>query len=572
MHDLVIKNARIADGLGNPLVEGDLAVKDGRVAAIGRINDEAAETVDAKGLVLAPGCVDVHTHYDAQLTWDMTCSPSPALGVTTVVVGNCGFGIAPTPPHRRETVMKNLAEVEAMPLEALQEGIDWSFESFGEYLDLLARKSVYPNVATLASHTTMRTAVMGDAGSERPSTPDEQRQLIALFRDAMASGAAGLGSSTNENHRAFGGLPIASRMASEDEFRALVKVMADYRHGLFMATCGHHTGIDFLAELARISGKPALYAPLVAYSNAPERAPKLMAECDAARARGLPVYAQTSCQPVSLSFALTSAYILKTVHPWPSSEDPAALKPIFADPAFRQAIRDTLSKPDPRRVFNGRWDLMDVTTVALARNARHEGRTIAEIAAQQGRDPVDVFLDFGLEEELKTIFTGRILNVEEDRVAELLLNDGVLVSLSDAGAHNTFLCDAAYAMHFFGRWVREKRLFDLPTAVRKVTSDPAEVYGIIDRGRLTRGAFADMILFDPDTIAAGKLERHRDMPAGGERLLRRASGLKGTWVNGVQVFDGEDYVRLARGPGHVLRKFADAKPRLGMPEAKHAAE
>ena len=571
MYDLVIKNARIADGLGNPLVEGDLAVKDGRVAAIGRIRDPAGETVDAKGLVLAPGAIDVHTHYDAQLTWDMTCSPSPALGVTTVVVGNCGFGIAPTPPERRDTVMKNLSEVEAMSLDALRVGVDWGFESFGEYLDLLTRKSVYPNVGVLASHTTMRTAVMGDAGSERPSTSEEVRQLVGLFREAMAAGAMGIGSSTNENHRGFGGIPIASRMASEDEFRDLVKVMADYRHGLFMATCGHHTGIDFLAELARISGKPSIYAPLLHYSNAPERARGIMAECDAARARGLPVYAQTSCQPVSLSFNLTSAYILKTVHPWPASDDLAVLCPLFADPAFRQAFRDTLAKPDPRRVFNGRWDLMDVTSVTLPKNARLEGRSIAEIAAEQGRDPVDVFLDLGLEENLGTIFTGRILNVEEDRVAELLLNDGVLVSLSDAGAHNTFLCDAAYSMHLYGRWVRERRLMDLPTAVRKVTSDPADVYGIVDRGRLTKGAHADMILFDPDTIAAGKLERHRDMPAGGERLLRRAAGLKGTWVNGVKVFDGENYVQLARGPGEVLRKFRDVRPSLAMPGAKQAA-
>ena len=245
MYDLIIRNARVADGLGNPLVEADLAVKSGRVAALGRIRDDAGETVDAAGYVLAPGVIDLHTHYDAQLTWDKTASPSPALGVTTVVIGNCGFGIAPTPANRRDTVLANLSEVEAMSLDALHAGVDWGFETFGEYLALLGHKSVYPNVAVLASHTVMRTAVMGDDASKRPSTPDELDQLLALFREAMDAGAIGLGSSTNENHRGFGGIPIASRMASEDEFRAFMRVLGDYRHGVFMATCGYHTTVDF---------------------------------------------------------------------------------------------------------------------------------------------------------------------------------------------------------------------------------------------------------------------------------------------------------------------------------------
>ena len=565
MYDLVIRNARIADGLGNPLIEGDLAMKAGRVAAIGRIDDSVAETVDARGMVLAPGAVDVHTHYDAQLTWDSTCSPSPALGVTTVVIGNCGFGIAPAPPNRRDIVLANLAEVEAMPLESLKAGVDWGFETFGEYLDLLKRKSVYPNVASLASHTVMRTAVMGDAGSERESTPDELRQILALFRDAMDAGAVGLGSSTNENHRGFGGIPIASRMASEEEFRALMRVLGEYRHGAFMATCGHHTTVGFLEELAMISGRPSVYAPLVQYPNDPGRAPRILDACDAARARGVPVYAQASCQPLSLAFTLDGAYILKTISPWPATGTHDELRATFADPGFRQAIRDSLSRPDPRRIFNGDWRLMDVTTTALAKNAALDGLSIAEIAAAQKRDPVDVFFELAVEEDLKTVYTGRILNVDEGKVGEILRNDGALVSLSDAGAHNTLLCDAGYAMYLYGRWVRELGAMDLPAAVRKVTSDPADVYGIIDRGRLTVGAFADMILFDPDTITITRTERHRDMPAGGERLLRRAPGLLGTWVNGVRVFDGTNYVSHARGPGQVLTQFTQGTPALAMP-------
>jgi N-acyl-D-aspartate/D-glutamate deacylase len=359
-------------------------------------------------------------------------------------------------------------------------------------------------------------------------------------------------------------IPIASRMASEDEFRAFMRVLGDYRHGVFMATCGYHTTVDFLEELATISGRPALYAPVVHYSNDPGRAAGILAACDDARARGIPVYAQASCQPLSLSFSLASAYILKTIHPWPSDGTADELRRTFADPGFRNAIRETLAQPDPRRIFSGDWSLMDVTTVALPRNAALEGRTVAKIAAAQDRDPLDVFLDLALDEDLLTLFTGRILNVEEEKVGDILRNDVALVSLSDAGAHNTFLCDAGYAMYLFGRWVRELGALDLPTAIRKVTSDPADVYGIIDRGRLVPGAHADMILFDPDTIGITKMERHRDMPAGGERLLRRAPGLRGTWVNGLRVFDGTDYVAHARGPGEVLTRFNPGKPHLAM--------
>ena len=565
MYDLIILNARIADGLGNPLIEGDLAVSDGRVAAVGEVDGAAAEVLDAEGLVLAPGVIDLHTHYDAQLTWDKTASPAGALGVTTVVVGNCGFGIAPAPADKRATILANLAEVEGMALASLEAGVDWGFESFGDYLELLRGKGVYPNVAVLASHTVMRTAVMGDEGSERSSTPDELEAMLAHFREAMDAGAIGLGSSSNENHRGAGGIPIASRLADDDEFRAFARVLGEYDHGVFMATCGEHHGIPFLEELSQLSNKPCFYAPLFHYSHQPERAIGIVGAAEAARGRGMPVYTQGSCQPLSLSFTIDRAYILKAMSPWPATEDHDELRRILSDPSFRDAFRETLATPDSQHVFKGRWDWVPVALTALPKNADLEGRTIADIAAERGADPLDVFLDLGLEEDFQTKYTFYMLNMEEDGVAELLVNDGTLISLSDAGAHNALLCDAGYAMYLFGRWVRERGLFDLATAIRKVTSDPAEAYGIIDRGRLAPGAWADMILFDPDTIRITKMERHFDLPAGGERLLRRAPGLRGTWVNGVRVFDGADYLAVP-APGQVLTEFSGTRPKLGMPE------
>ena len=571
MYDLIIRNARIADGLGNPLTAGDLAVKDSRVAAVGAVTGEAKETLDAEGKVLAPGVIDLHTHYDAQLTWDQTASPAGALGVTTVVVGNCGFGIAPAPAAQRDAILANLAEVEGMSLKSLMAGVDTSYESFGEYMDLLKRKGVYPNVAVLASHTVFRTAVMGDEGSTRESTPEELAQMLDLFRGAMAAGAVGLGSSTNENHRGAGGIPIASRLANDDEFRAFVAVMAEFDHGVFMATFGENHAIPFLEELTKISGRPGCYAPMFYYSHQPERARNIMREAEAARARGLPVYTQGSCQPLSLSFTLDKAYILKAMEHWPATEDHDELRQIFTDPEFRDAFRKTLTSNNSQYVFKGRWDWVPIVIAGLEKNKDLEGRTVAEVAAERGLDPLDFFLDLSLEEDFATKYAFFILNMEEDGVAELLVNDGTLISLSDAGAHNSLLCDAGYAMYLFGHWVRERGLFDLPLAIRKVTSDPADVYGIIDRGRLTPGAWADMILFDPETISITKMERHFDLPADGERLLRRAPGLLGTWVNGVRVFDGEDYLKVP-APGQVLTKFANAQPTLGMGDTRVAAE
>ena len=515
-------------------------------------------------MVLAPGVIDLHTHYDAQLTWDPTASPSPALGVTTVVIGNCGFGIAPAPPASRDAILANLAEVEGMSLDTLKAGVRWGFEGFGEYLELLRRQGVYPNVAALASHATIRTVVMGDDSSRRPARDEELAAMVGLFRDAMDAGAIGFGSSTNENHRGHGGVPIASRLAELEEFGAFADAMADYHHGVFLITPGNHMGMDFMSDFARRSGRPAVYAAHFHYAHEPERGRNLMLEAQAARQLGHRVYTQGSCQPLSLSFPLDAAYILKAINPWPATSDHTELRRIFSDPSFRQAFRDSLATPTGGRVFSGRWDWVLVTRAGRSENADLENRTVADIANARRVDPLDLFLDLALQEDFETFYTFFILNMDETGVEELITNDGTLVSLSDAGAHNALLCDAAYAMHLLSHWVRDRRVFDLPTAIRKVTSDPADVYGLVDRGTLVPGSFADMILFDPDNLRITGTERHHDLPAGGERLLRRAPGLLGTWVNGVQVFDGVEYLTPRKAPGEVLTQFSDSQSTLGM--------
>jgi N-acyl-D-aspartate/D-glutamate deacylase len=570
MHDLVIRNARISDGLGNALVEGDLAVEKGRIAAIGRVPDKSRETVDAGGMVLAPGVIDVHTHYDAQLTWDATCSPSPALGVTTVVIGNCGFGIAPATPETREQILANLSVVEAMSLETLKAGVRWGFESFGEYLALLRRQGSYPNVAAYASHSTIRTVVMGADASKRAATKDEIARMAAILRDAVKSGAMGLGSSTFENHNGAGGVPVPSRLAADDEFRALAKIIGEFGVGSMMATCGERTTIPFFEELATLSGRPTVFAALLYNSAQPERAPGISAAAAAARARGTPVYTQASCQPLSMDFTLLSPYPMLMLEGWPQTNESATLARIYADPAFRRTARDDLARPRATRLFNGVWDRVEITVAAKPANRALEGRTVAEIASERGADPFDTFLDIGLADGLGTTFTAKLLNAEEDKVGELLAVEGNLVSLSDAGAHHTFFCDAGFGMYFLGHWVREKKRFTLPQAIKKLSSDLADIYGLPDRGKLVPGAWADMILFDPAAIRVGKTERVTDLPAGGARLIRRAPGLLGTWVNGVRVFDGSGYTRVTP-PGAILTEFSREPPTVGMPRSSRTA-
>jgi N-acyl-D-amino-acid deacylase len=567
MFDLVIRNATVVDGTGAPARSEDVAIRDGRIAAIGTISERGREEVDGQGLVLAPGVIDVHTHYDAQLTWDPTASPSPALGVTTVVIGNCGFGIAPATPQTRDLILANLSVVEAMSLDSLRAGVRWEFETFPEYLEMLRRKGVVPNVASFASHSAIRSVVMKEEGSEREATPRELEQMVAIFRDAMAAGAIGLGSSTFENHNGAGGVPVPSRLASDQEFIAFAEVMAEFDAGLTVITCGDRSSIGFLEKLAVASGRPAIYAPLLHYSNQPERAANIARQCREARARGSLVYAQASCQPLSMDFKLEHAYPLLTVQPWPELKDcdHDGYKSAFASKRFRDRMRDSLSRPDGGRIFNGDWRRVEVTIAATPANRPLEGRTVFDIAAERGADPLDVFLDIGIADDLETTFTAKLLNVEEERVGELLADDGNLVSLSDGGAHLTFFCDAGFGMHFLGHWVRELGRFDLPQAVRKLTSDVADIYGLEGRGRIEVGAHADLILFDPATIGISKTQRVADLPGGAMRLIRSAPGLKTVWVNGTRVHDEGEYVNVDSTPGHVITRFSRSRPSVAMP-------
>ena len=558
MFDLMIKNARIADGLGNPLATGNLAAKDGLIVAMGNdCSGPAKSTIDADGRVLAPGIIDVHTHYDAQLTWDRTASPSPSLGVTTVVTGNCGFGIAPAPADYRALIARNLSEVEGMSLQALEQGIDWGFESFADYLQLLRHKGSFPNVAVFVGHSTVRSTVMGAEASEREATAAEITAMSVLVNEAMEAGAIGFASSQSLNHNGYGGVPMPSRLASDEEFHSLLGVMRNAGKGIFQMTLGPVDTIDFLEQLAESSGRPIIFSALLHNAAFPERAPDMLRQCIEARQRGHSIYAQVSCQPLTMDFTMNNAYPFQSLEVWENlrANDPAEVTVAMQNREFRQAFRDQLTKPALGKLFYGNWQQMEVTKAATAANSALESNTIADLATQRGVDPVDLLFDLALDEQLETVFSAKLLNADDDYVEPLLTHEASLVSLSDAGAHLAFLCDAGYGMTLLNHWTRERPVFALEEAVRQLTSLPASIYGIRNRGVLRPGACADLMLFEPDELAVSKLQQVSDLPAGESRMIRQGQGMHGVWVNGEQVWDGKNYTDPEQSPGEILDRF-----------------
>ena len=563
MYDVVVRDARVVDGTGAPAFSADVAVAAGRVAEIGRIDSRGATEVDAAGRVLAPGIVDVHTHYDAQITWDSGASPSPSLGVTTVVMGNCGFTIAPAPPQLRSLIARNLSVVEGMSLKALEHGIDWSFESIPEYLAMLRAKGFVPNVAAFAGHSTIRTAVMGEAASQRAATDDELDAMHRLLIEALRAGVIGLASTQSHSHFGDGGAPMPSRLADEREFRRLIGALGEAGHGIFMITGGPQTSGDFLEEMAMHTKRPIVWAAALHSSADPKRGYGVIQRCAEATGRGHPVYAQVSCQPLTMEFTLLNAYPLGGYELWADLRggDPETVRSTISRADFRRALRSAFAEQQRGKLFYGTWQRVWIAGVATERNRAIEGFTIADAAKSRNADPLDFFFDLALEEDLQTVFSAHMLNYDDDAVEAFLKHDVAVIGLSDAGAHLTFLCDAGFGLHFLGHWVRERQSFALEDAVRRITSWPAEIYGIRDRGRIAVGAHADLFLFDPDTVGISRPRRVYDLPGGESRLIRDGQGVAGVWVNGVRVVEDNAPLANAGRPGMLLDKFLSLSSR-----------
>jgi N-acyl-D-aspartate/D-glutamate deacylase len=558
--ELLFRQALVVDGSGADPVRGDVAVDGGRIVAIApRLGHAAARTIDAAGLALMPGIIDSHTHFDAQITWDATLAPSPALGVTTAVIGNCGFTIAPCRPADRELTMRNLTQVEGMSLEALRAGIDWGFESFGEYMAQLRKRGSVANVAAYVGHSSVRTYVMGDDAARRAATADEIARMQAIVRDAMSHGAVGFASSTSPAHNGEGGLPMPSRLASDDEMAALVGAMGEGGRGVYMLTKGAHTRMSFLESLAAATGRPVMVAALLHNGVVPRAVFDDLDAIAAANARGHRLIGQVSCCALTMDFTLASPYPVEGLASWKPAlgKSGDALKAVLGERAFRDGVRAELKTATTFRLFNSEWDKVHVVETARPELACHEQRSIAAIAGDDRRDPLDTMLDIALADDLKTVFTAELLNSDEDAVGRMLNHPHSIVSLSDAGAHLTFFNDAGFGLHLLGHWARDRGAMSLAEAVRRLTSHPAGVLGLQQRGSIRAGFAADLLLFDPARVGRGPKRRVHDLPAGAARLTTDAIGVHGVWVNGVQVADAHGLVVDTPRAGTLLTEFAD---------------
>lgn len=558
MHDLIIKGAAVYDGLGSAPVKTGVAVKDGRIAAIGEDKASARTVIDADGLALMPGIIDSHTHYDAQITWDPLASPSPAMGVTTAIMGNCGFTLAPCRAPDRDLNLRNLTYVEGMSLDSLRAGVNWQFETFPEYLDFLQRSGVGPNVAAYIGHSSVRTWVMGDDASKRTATPQEIEAMRRIIAQGLAAGAVGLSSTTSYQHNGEGGIPMPSRLAADEEFHALASTLGELGRGVFMMTKSSDTKPAWLQGVAASARRPFLAAAILHNPGVPDAAWHDIEGVAEGRAQGLSMYGAVSCCPLKFEFTMHEPYVFEGLRSWkPAIEvrGTTDARAVYASAQFRQAVKDELAIR-VRRVFAGEWDQVHVALVHDPQHSAFEGKSVASLAAVHGKHPLDWLLDFALAEDLESVFTAVLLNSDESAVARLLMHPASLVSLSDAGAHMTFFCDAGFGLHFLGYWVREKGLMPLERAVQKLTSEQAAFFGIQDRGVIREGACADLLLFDPERVGRGSIERHHDLPGGGSRLHTPALGLHGVWVNGTLIADAAGLRKDAGRPGHVLRRFA----------------
>ena len=447
MFDLVVKDALIADGSGKQMFAGDVAVAEGRIAEVGTVRGPAREVVEAKGNVLSPGIIDLHTHYDAQLLWDPEASPSPALGVTTIVIGNCGFSLAPTPKAVRSHILGDLAVVEAISARALETGVTWDFETFGEYLGSLRRRGTVPNVGAFVGHSTVRTAVMREDAYKRTATPAEIDAMRGVIREALDAGAIGF--ATTQSMRAVGhdGLPIPSRMADDDEFRALVGVLREAGRGVYMhtGTPNSPTKAEFLEELAGIAGRPVMWASAIHRGAVdPFMGIRMIEFCAEATRRGHTMYAQTACHPMEHNFTLHNAFLFEGYDAWAELRGLTGEKMIAAirEPGFRDRFRAEIAKQNVRNIFQGRWEDVTISEVTRAENRAVEGLSVAKLAAERSADPVDVFLDLAADERLETSFTAVMLNADEGAVAGQLAHEHRASSASRMRGRTSRSCAA----------------------------------------------------------------------------------------------------------------------------------
>ncbi|MGB1140479.1 MAG: N-acyl-D-amino-acid deacylase family protein [Halioglobus sp.] len=559
-YDLKITGGTLVDGSGAPGFTGDVGIRDGRVVALGTAPDDALETLDATGRVVCPGFVDIHTHYDAQIIWDRSLSVSPWHGVTTAVVGSCGFGISPMRPEHRQTAMRTLEKVEGMSFAALHAGLgeQWPFTSFPDYLSHLEQSGSAINIAAMIGHTPLRLWVMGADATEREATPDEVQAMAELVREAADAGAIGFSTSMAATHHGDGGKPVPSRLASFEEIDTLVGAAAQQGATLFQAAMGRGLTDRQFEHLAKKHGVTITWTALLADMVGPGSHHRYLESAGELQAAGLNIVPQVACRPIMFDFNFREPYPFELLDTFKAvmQLDSEGKLAAYADSSFR----DQFKAESGREAKNANADWAQRAEISrYDPDPSLENRSLAEIAEARGVDPVDLALDMAIETQLEGRIRFGFLNHNEAGIEELITDDRTVITLSDAGAHADQLCDACYGTHLLGYWVRDKGVMSLERAIHALTRRPAELVGLTDRGLLAEGLPADVVIFDPATVSAGALRRVQDLPGGAERLLSDATGVDAVIVNGVvlrqdnvdRVTPGEDSL-----PGRILRSNA----------------
>jgi len=550
-NQLVIRGGTVHDGAGGPGSRADVGVADGRITEVGP-SLTGDRILDAGDCVVAPGFIDIHTHYDAQVFWDPALTPSCYHGVTTVVVGNCGFSIAPTREEHHELIARTLENVEDMDVAALAAGIPWDFTTFPEYLASVANHGLGINFAAYIGHTALRLFVMGDDAYERTATPEEIAAMQRVLREAMDAGAAGFATSFAFPHRGIDGKPVPSRFADRAELEALLDTMGEVGRGVVSIAPGEQCSPADMFDLQLKVGVPFTWGALLTSPTGHHR--KSLEANRAGWERGSEVWPQVTPRPLTFQFTLDSPYPLAVNEHFAALQNASIEERsrAYADPAWRTRMMGGWSSTGN---FGLRWD-----TYTIGQSDVHPDlvdRKLADVAADRGIEPLDCLLDLALEEpglalRVRTV----IANDDEDGVADLLVDDHVVLGLSDAGAHAGQLCDAPQATDLLGKWVRDKGVVPMEQAIRKLSGQQADVFGFADRGYLRPGMCADVTVFDPATVAPGPIRRVRDFPADAERLTAdQPVGMRHVLVNGTPI--QVDGVRTDAGNvGRVVRPSA----------------
>jgi len=564
MFDVVIRNGLVVDGTGSPGRLADVAISDGRIVAVGEVSDSGDREIDAEGFVVAPGFVDVHTHFDAQVFWDTTLSPSPLHGVTTVISGNCGFTIAPLEPEHGDYMMQMLARVEGMPLTSLQEGVPWNWRTFGEYLDAIDG-SLMPNAGFLVGHSALRRTVMGERSVGEFASDDELRAMKELLAESIAAGGLGFSSSWAKTHNDADGDAVPSRHASETELVELCSVLRDTSAVAleFIPTIERFDEevYQLLTDMSVAADRPLNWNVIFANARQADIIEEKLQASDFAAEQGGRVIALTAPMPAESRLCFESGFLLDTLHGW---SEPMALPneeklALLSDPERRNELNEDAQKPS---AFRGvaRWERLTVGEVTKEDLKHLEGHTIGDIAEEWGKTPWEVLCEIVVEDDLKTGLYPPAAGDNEESWAlrQALWNDDrCLIGASDAGAHLDFLATFNYSTYLLAA-ARDRNLLSLESAVQKLTDVPARLYGLKDRGRIEEGWCADLVIFDADNVAPAEIEVREDLPGGAWRLYSEAVGVHHVFINGEQaVLDGQ--FTDAR-PGTLLRSGRDTEP------------